>query len=132
MDELLPGVSDRVAPDADADADVAEGRPDTFLQYQHQVKGSGACASESARSAGSTSCLCPPELRDTVNALLEQKKTFVCQIHHQQRQIEELTAQVSSGAPSCMAFSSRAQQELRFSLPAAEGSDRAEGGPGNG
>jgi hypothetical protein len=36
------------------------------------------------------------ELRETVNTLLEDKKESVCQIHNQQRQIEELTAQVST------------------------------------
>ncbi|GLD66839.1 shootin-1 isoform X1, partial [Lates japonicus] len=33
------------------------------------------------------------ELRETVNGLLEEKKNFVCQIHDQQRRIEELTLQ---------------------------------------
>lgn len=34
------------------------------------------------------------ELRETVNSLLEEKKNFVCQIHDQQRRIEEVTALV--------------------------------------
>lgn len=35
-----------------------------------------------------------PELRETVSTLLEEKKNFVCQIHEQQRRIDELTVQV--------------------------------------
>uniref|UniRef100_A0A3B4Y8Y2 Si:dkey-280e21.3 n=1 Tax=Seriola lalandi dorsalis TaxID=1841481 RepID=A0A3B4Y8Y2_SERLL len=36
------------------------------------------------------------ELRETVNSLLEEKKNFVCQVHDQQRRIEELTLQLQS------------------------------------
>lgn len=41
-----------------------------------------------------TTPYCSSELRETVNSLLEEKKNFVCQIHEQQRRIEELTSQV--------------------------------------
>ncbi|XP_049898493.1 shootin-1 isoform X2 [Epinephelus moara] len=71
LDELLPSISDCIALEADADADAADGSPDTFTQYQQQVK----------------------ELRETVNTLLEEKKNFMCQIHEQQRRIEELSSQ---------------------------------------
>ncbi|KAF3694258.1 Shootin-1 [Channa argus] len=71
LDELLPSISDCIALEAEADTDAADSSPDTFTQYQQQVK----------------------ELRETVNSLLEEKKNFVCQIHDQQRQIEELTIQ---------------------------------------
>ncbi|XP_022616109.1 LOW QUALITY PROTEIN: shootin-1-like [Seriola dumerili] len=75
LDELLPSISDCISleadTDADADADAADGSADTFTQYQQQVK----------------------ELRETVNSLLEEKKNFVCQVHDQQRRIEELTIQ---------------------------------------
>ncbi|KAI3351935.1 hypothetical protein L3Q82_020248 [Scortum barcoo] len=71
LDELLPSISDCIALEADSEADTADGSPDTFTQYQQQVK----------------------ELRETVNSLLEEKKNFVCQIHEQQRRIEELTSQ---------------------------------------
>lgn len=37
-----------------------------------------------------------PELRETVDTLLEEKKNFVCQIHEQQRRIDEQTVQVRS------------------------------------
>uniref|UniRef100_A0A3Q1G9G8 Shootin-1 n=1 Tax=Acanthochromis polyacanthus TaxID=80966 RepID=A0A3Q1G9G8_9TELE len=72
LDELLPSITDCIALEADAAdaADVADGSPDNFSQYQQQVK-----------------------LRETVNSLLEDKKNFMCQIHEQQRRIEELTAQ---------------------------------------
>uniref|UniRef100_A0A3B5BNW7 Si:dkey-280e21.3 n=1 Tax=Stegastes partitus TaxID=144197 RepID=A0A3B5BNW7_9TELE len=74
LDELLPSISDCIALEADADAadatDVADGSPDIFTQHQQQVK-----------------------LRETVNSLLEEKKNFMCQIHEQQRRIDELTAQ---------------------------------------
>lgn len=43
LDELLPSISDCIALEADADvadvADMADGSPDNFLQYQHQIKG---------------------------------------------------------------------------------------------
>eukprot|EP00064_Thunnus_orientalis_P019706 superscaffoldBa00005048_g19833 len=73
LDELLPSISDCIAleTDTDVETDAADSSPDTFTQYQQQVK----------------------ELRDTVNSLLEEKKNFVCQIHDQQRQIEEMAAQ---------------------------------------
>ncbi|PWA22295.1 hypothetical protein CCH79_00012540, partial [Gambusia affinis] len=72
LDELLPSISDCIALEADGDAaDSVGNSPDTFSQCQQQVK----------------------ELRETVNGLLEEKKGFVCQIHEQQRQIEELTTQ---------------------------------------
>ncbi|KAJ3588298.1 hypothetical protein NHX12_011891 [Muraenolepis orangiensis] len=54
--------------------DTPDTSPDSFTHYQQQVK----------------------ELRETVNTLLEDKKEFVCQIHNQQRQIEELTVQSES------------------------------------
>uniref|UniRef100_A0A3B4U344 Shootin-1 n=1 Tax=Seriola dumerili TaxID=41447 RepID=A0A3B4U344_SERDU len=77
LDELLPSISDCISleadTDADADADAADGSADTFTQYQQQVK-----------------------LRETVNSLLEEKKNFVCQVHDQQRRIEELTIQLQS------------------------------------
>uniref|UniRef100_H3D5Z8 Si:dkey-280e21.3 n=1 Tax=Tetraodon nigroviridis TaxID=99883 RepID=H3D5Z8_TETNG len=72
LDELLPSISDCIALDAEADADMADGSPDNFAQYQHQVK----------------------ELRDTINTLLEEKKNFVCQIQDQQRQTEELRSRL--------------------------------------
>uniref|UniRef100_A0A3Q2TNJ9 Si:dkey-280e21.3 n=1 Tax=Fundulus heteroclitus TaxID=8078 RepID=A0A3Q2TNJ9_FUNHE len=69
LDELLPSISDCIALEADGDpGDCVENSPDTFSQCQQQVK-----------------------LRETVSSLLEEKKSFVCQIHEQQRQIEELT-----------------------------------------
>ncbi|XP_023272234.1 shootin-1-like [Seriola lalandi dorsalis] len=76
LDELLPSISDCISLEADTDvdadaADAADGSADTFTQYQQQVK----------------------ELRETVNSLLEEKKNFVCQVHDQQRRIEELTLQ---------------------------------------
>ncbi|KAG7219538.1 hypothetical protein INR49_010763 [Caranx melampygus] len=71
LDELLPSISDCIAMETDTDADAADGSADTFAQYQQQVK----------------------ELRETVNSLLEEKKNFVCQVHDQQRRIEELTLQ---------------------------------------
>uniref|UniRef100_A0A3Q4A995 Uncharacterized protein n=1 Tax=Mola mola TaxID=94237 RepID=A0A3Q4A995_MOLML len=70
LDELLPSISDCIALEAESDADMADGSPDTFMQYQQQVK-----------------------LKETVNSLLEEKKNFVHQIHEQQRRIEELTSQ---------------------------------------
>uniref|UniRef100_A0A1A8NGX4 Uncharacterized protein n=1 Tax=Nothobranchius rachovii TaxID=451742 RepID=A0A1A8NGX4_9TELE len=69
LDDLLPSISDCIPLEADGDA--ADNSLDTFTQYQQQVK----------------------DLRELVNSLLEEKKTFVCQIHEQQRQIEELTTQ---------------------------------------
>ncbi|XP_062416443.1 shootin-1 [Pungitius pungitius] len=60
LDEMLPSITD-----------AADGSPDTFTQYQLQVK----------------------ELGERVNTLLEEKKSFVTQIHEQQRRIEELTSQ---------------------------------------
>ncbi|MEQ2255460.1 hypothetical protein ILYODFUR_014109 [Ilyodon furcidens] len=72
LDELLPSISDCIALEADGDpADSVDNSPDTFSHCQQQVK----------------------ELRETVNSLLEEKKSFVCQIHEQQRQLEELTIQ---------------------------------------
>uniref|UniRef100_A0A3Q3ELL5 Uncharacterized protein n=1 Tax=Labrus bergylta TaxID=56723 RepID=A0A3Q3ELL5_9LABR len=70
LDELLPSISDCIALEADSDADAADGSPDNFTQYHQQVK-----------------------LRETVNSLLEEKKNFVCQVHEQQKRIEELTTQ---------------------------------------
>jgi len=46
-------------------------------------------------------CLVYSELRETVNSLLEEKKNFVCQIHEQQRRIEELTTQVRREQQEC-------------------------------
>ncbi|KAG7272912.1 hypothetical protein CRUP_002364 [Coryphaenoides rupestris] len=65
LDEMLPCISLEEVPDS------PDTSPDSFTHYQQQVK----------------------ELRETVNTLLEEKKEFVCQIHDQQRQIEELTVQ---------------------------------------
>ncbi|KAK5896584.1 hypothetical protein CesoFtcFv8_009727 [Champsocephalus esox] len=53
------------------EADSADTSPDNFTQYQQQIK----------------------ELRETVNTLLDEKKNFVCQVHEQQKRIEELTSQ---------------------------------------
>lgn len=39
--------------------------------------------------------LLSPDLQETVNSLLEEKKQFTCQLQDQRRQIEELTARVS-------------------------------------
>lgn len=39
LDELLPSISDCIALEADSEADTAYGSPDTFTQYQQQVKG---------------------------------------------------------------------------------------------
>lgn len=71
LDELLPSISDCISMETGTDAMETEGSHDTFTQHLQQIK----------------------ELRDTVNSLLEEKKTFVCQIHDQQKHIEELTAQ---------------------------------------
>lgn len=38
------------------------------------------------------------DLQETVSSLLEEKKQLTCQLQDQQRQIEELTALVSSKA----------------------------------
>lgn len=48
-----------------------------------------------------TTPYCSSELRETVNSLLEEKKNFVCQIHEQQRRIEELTSQVRTRSRHC-------------------------------
>uniref|UniRef100_A0AAV2KAN3 Shootin-1 n=1 Tax=Knipowitschia caucasica TaxID=637954 RepID=A0AAV2KAN3_KNICA len=71
LDEILPSISDRIATETETDAMERDGDHDTFAQYQRQVK----------------------ELQETVTALLEEKKTLVCQVHEQQRQVTELTAQ---------------------------------------
>lgn len=39
LDELLPSISDCIALEADAEIDGADSSPDTFTQYQQQVKG---------------------------------------------------------------------------------------------
>ncbi|CAL8332899.1 unnamed protein product [Gadus morhua 'NCC'] len=69
LDEMLPSVT------LEEVSDTSDTSPDSFTHYQQQVK----------------------ELRETVNTLLEDKKESVCQIHNQQRQIEELTAQLERG-----------------------------------
>ncbi|KAJ0023509.1 hypothetical protein NQD34_003408, partial [Periophthalmus magnuspinnatus] len=71
LDEFLPSISDCIVTETEADAMDTDGGHDTFAQYQQQVK----------------------ELRETVNSLLEEKKTLVCQVHEQQRLITELTTQ---------------------------------------
>lgn len=38
LDQLLPSISDCIAPEADSD--MADASPDHFTQYQQQVKGS--------------------------------------------------------------------------------------------
>uniref|UniRef100_A0A3B3ZFD7 Uncharacterized protein n=1 Tax=Periophthalmus magnuspinnatus TaxID=409849 RepID=A0A3B3ZFD7_9GOBI len=70
LDEFLPSISDCIVTETEADAMDTDGGHDTFAQYQQQVK-----------------------LRETVNSLLEEKKTLVCQVHEQQRLITELTTQ---------------------------------------
>uniref|UniRef100_A0A8C6SYY2 Si:dkey-280e21.3 n=1 Tax=Neogobius melanostomus TaxID=47308 RepID=A0A8C6SYY2_9GOBI len=74
LDEFLPSISDCIATETEANAMETDGGHDTFSQYQEQVK----------------------ELRETVNGLLEEKKTLVSQIHDQQRQIQELNAQTQA------------------------------------
>ncbi|KAM7418193.1 hypothetical protein PAMA_017713 [Pampus argenteus] len=93
LDELLPSISDCIAleTDADAETDAADSSPDNFTQYQQQVK----------------------ELRETVNSLLEEKKNFVCQIHDQQRQIEEMTAQSEKDQAEMKELRETAEQQSK-------------------
>lgn len=114
LDELLPSISDCIAleTDADADADAADGGADTFTQYQQQVKGTtrrGVTVSVNSLHFPVFTSVLSSELRETVNGLLEEKKNFVCQIHDQQRRIEELTVQVRRGEDGHSPVQSRAQ-----------------------
>lgn len=114
LDELLPSIADCIALEADADADMADGSPDNFVQYQHQIKGTNVhlyIYTDVLQLDGCRDSVLP-ELRGTVGTLLEEKKNFVCQIHEQQRQIEELTSQVSDTLTSCWNSDAKTSQTL--------------------